>query len=509
MRPREKQTMSTDTASSLAQRAESRRERFGTQDATWFEGRWHDAETIGARARRAAGGFARLGVRPGDRVVLFMANCPEVVIASEALWRVGAVVTPALFLLSEDELRHVLVDSGAVAVVTTAEFIDKVTAVAGDVPVVVVGSDGGTLSFAELETADEFGITTRAGDDLAVLLYTGGTTGRSKGVALTHRGLDAAGAAVAAVQEPGSVVGLLPLPMAHAYGLLLSVSNYHVDNPKRTVIMRWFDPAQFLSLAAEHSVQATAFVPSMFQLLLGQPLEQFDLSALQFVSSGGAPLPREVADEFERRVPSAKILEGYGCTECSSLISAQPRGARRLGSVGKPVLGADVEVVDESGRSLPPGQHGEIRVRGSVVMQGYWNSPESTAEAVRDGWFHTGDVGSFDEDGYLYVVDRIKDVIIRNGFNVYPRDVEDALLAHPEISGAVVVGRPDPRSGEEVVAYVTLAAGSTLQPADIVEHAKRHISAAKYPREVYILDRIPMTNVAKVDRKALRQGLRS
>ncbi len=501
--------MATNTGFSLAQRAEARLERFGSQDATWFEGQWHGAEDLAARARSAAGGFARLGVRPGDRVVLFMANCPEVGIASEALWRAGAVVTPALFLLSDDELRHVLVDSDAVAVVTTPEFVDKVTAAAGDLPVVVVGGDGGSLTFAELESAPELGIAPRTGDDLAVLLYTGGTTGRSKGVALTHSGLDAAGAAVAAVQEPGLVVGLLPLPLAHAYGLLLSVSNYHVDRAKRAVIMRWFDPAQFLSLTEQHGVQSTAFVPSMLQMLLDQPLEKHDLSSLRIVSSGGAPLAREVAEEFERRVPTAQIVEGYGCTECSSLISAQPRGARRLGSVGKPVPGADVEVVDESGQRFPAGQPGEIRVRGSVVMQGYWKNPEATAEAVRDGWFHTGDVGTFDADGYLYVVDRIKDVIIRNGFNVYPRDVEDALLAHPEVTGAVVVGRPDPRIGEEVVAYVTLTAGSALLPADVVAHAKRHVSAAKYPREVHILDEIPLTNVLKADRKALRNGLRS
>ena len=393
--------------------------------------------------------------------------------------------------------------------VTTPEFADKVAAAAGDVPVVVVGGAGGTLTFAELESAPELGIAPRSGDDLAVLLYTGGTTGRSKGVALTHSGLDAAGAAVAAVQEPDLVVGLLPLPLAHAYGLLLSVSNYHVDRPKRAVIMRWFDPAQFLSLTEQHGVQSTAFVPSMLQMLLGQPLEQHDLSSLRTVSSGGAPLAREVAEEFERRVPTAQIVEGYGCTECSSLISAQPRGARRLGSVGKPVPGAEVEVVDESGQRLLAGEPGEIRVRGSVVMQGYWKNPEATAEAVRDGWFHTGDVGTFDEDGYLYVVDRIKDVIIRNGFNVYPRDVEDALLAHPEVTGAVVVGRPDPRIGEEVVAYVTLTPGSTLQPSDIVLHAKEHVSAAKYPREVHILDEIPMTNVLKTDRKALRQAHRA
>ncbi|CCG03701.1 AMP-binding protein [Blastococcus saxobsidens] len=502
--------MTSSTAVSLTRRAEARLERLGDHDQLWFEGRWHRAEELAARARRTAGGFARLGVRPGDRVVLFMANCPEVMIVSAALWRAGAVVTPAMFLLSDDELRHVLRDSGAVAVVTTPEFADTVTGVADDLPVIVVGGgDGRTLPLEELESAAELGIVPRGPEDLAVLLYTGGTTGRSKGVALSHGGLDASGAALAAAAQPDVVVGLLCLPMAHVYGLLMSVAGYHMPEIRRSVVMRWFDPAGFLALVEQHRVQQTAFVPSMFQRLLEQPLEQHDLSSLLLVSSGGAPLPREVALEFERRVPSAEVREGYGCTETSSLISAQPAGARRLGSVGKPVAGAEVEVVDEAGRPVPPGAHGEIRVRGPVLMQGYWRSPEATAEAVRDGWFHTGDVGTFDEDGYLYVVDRIKDVIIRNGFNVYPRDVEDALVAHPEISAAAVVGRPDPRVGEEVVAYVTVVPGATLQPADVVQHARRHVSAAKYPREVHVVDAIPLTAVAKIDRKALRARPRS
>jgi long-chain acyl-CoA synthetase len=459
-------------------------------------------------ARRAAAGFVRLGVRPGDRVVLFMANCPEVGITYSALWRAGAVATPVLFLLTDDELRHVLADSGAVAVVTTPEFLPKVLACAGGLPVVVVDGDGGTATFAELESGDELGIVDRTPEDLAALLYTGGTTGRSKGVALTHAGLDAAGAAgYAAAHRPGRTVGLLPLPLAHVYGLMVSVTGLHAVEPGRSVLMRWFDPAGFVALVEEHRVQMAALVPSMLQMLLTQPLEEHDLSCLERVSSGGAPLAVEVAQELERRIPGLEVREGYGCTETTALIAAQPPEERRLGSVGKPVGGIEVRITGADGEPLGPGEDGEICVRGPLVMSGYWNSPEATQQAIRDGWFHTGDVGHLDGDGFLYVVDRIKDLIIRNGFNVYPRDVEDVLLAHPEVTAAAVVGRPDPQVGEEVVAFVSLTPGSAATGESLVGFAKERISAAKYPREVRVVDAIPLTSVLKTDRKALRSAL--
>ena len=499
----------------LARRAEESLERLGDYRTLFFEGSWQSSYELAARARRAASGLVGLGVRPGDRVVLFMANCPEVGLTYQALWRAGAVATPALFLLTEDELRHVLSDSGAVAVVTTPEFLPKVLSVAGGLPVVVVGDPGelgaapNVLTFPELEAGDELPIVDRTPQDLAALLYTGGTTGRSKGVALTHAGLDTAGAAAYAVaKRDGPTVGLLPLPLAHAYGLMVSVSGMHAQHAGTSVLMRWYDPKSFLDLVEEHRVQQAALVPSMIQMLLTQPLEERDLSCLDRISSGGAPLAPEVALELERRVPTVEVREGYGCTETSALISAQPAGERRLGSVGKPVPGVEVRITSPDGEAVPTGDEGEICVRGPVLMTGYWQAPEATAEAIRDGWLHTGDVGRFDDDGFLYVVDRLKDLIIRNGFNVYPRDVEDVLLAHPEVTAAAVVGRPDPKVGEEVVAFVSVRAGSTLTPDQLIAYSKEHVSGAKYPREIRIVDAVPLTSVLKTDRKALRAQLK-
>ena len=502
-------TLVVPAPATLSVRSEQALERLGDHRSLFFEGTWSTSGELAARARRAAAGFVGLGVRPGDRVVLCMANCPEVGITYAALWRAGAVATPVLFLLTEDELRHVFTDSGAVAVVTTPEFLPKVEASCGGIPVVVVGGEGGTLSWEELESGSELSLVDRAPEDLAALLYTGGTTGRSKGVALTHAGLDAAGAAASAVaRQPGRVRSLLPLPLAHAYGLMVSVAGLHAEEPGEAVLMRWFDPAGFIALVEEHRTQLSALVPSMIGMLLTQPLEEHDLSSLERVSSGGAPLAVELARELERRIPSVEVREGYGATESSALISAQPADERRLGSVGKAVPGVEIRITGPDGEALPAGQDGEICVRGPVLMTGYCTSPEATAEAVRDGWLHTGDVGHLDEDGFLYVVDRIKDLIIRNGFNVYPRDVEDVLLTHPEITGAAVVGRPDPKTGEEVVAFVSVVPGSALTPDRVVEFSKEHLSAAKYPREVRIVDAIPLTSVFKTDRKAVRALVR-
>jgi long-chain acyl-CoA synthetase len=327
-------------------------------------------------------------------------------------------------------------------------------------------------------------------------------------VALTHATLDAAGAAAAELSHsPGRTSVLLPLPLAHAYGLLVTVAGLHAREPGTAYLMRWFDPAGWVQLVEEHRIQTSALVPSMIQMLLAQPLEQHDLSCLERISSGAAPLSLDVAQEFERRVPSCEIREGYGCTESSALISAQPADERRVGSVGKPVPGVTVRIELPDGSEAAPGEDGEICVGGETVMQGYWNSPDETAFALRGGLLHTGDVGHVDEDGWLYVVDRIKDLIIRGGFNVYPRDVEDVLLTHPDVVAAAAGGEPDHKLGEGVEAFVQLAPGASVSSDDLVAYGKERLGSYKYPREVRVIDAIPLTSVMKTDRKSLRATL--
>jgi long-chain acyl-CoA synthetase len=246
----------------------------------------------------------------------------------------------------------------------------------------------------------------------------------------------------------------------------------------------------------------------MLQMMLTLPLENYELSSLQHLVSGASPLAAEVVSEFERRVPSVEIREGYGLTETTALVSTNPPGQRRLGSVGRPVPGSEVRIVDDDGNDVPQGEAGEIIARSPMVMQGYWKSDDATNEAIKDGWFYTGDIGKLDDEGYLWILDRKKDLIIRGGFNVYPRDIEDVLVEHPAVAVAGVVGKPDPVKGEEVIAFVQLDPGQEAPTSDeLLEFAKSKLGKYKYPREVRIVDQVPLTPVFKIDRKQLRTQL--
>ena len=477
----------------LARAADDCFERLGDYESLWFEGQWHRSAELRERALRLAGWLREAGIEPGDRVVVLMTNCPEVTIAYNAIWRAGAVVTPVIFLVPPAELEQLLQDSGAELVLATPEL-------ASNVPPQVrcVATD----EFPTLAAADRTDIVPRAPEDPAALLYTGGTTGRSKGVLLSHENLWFAGkAGHDAGHLPDIVRGLLALPLSHAFGLLVTVVGLHAEEQGQAVLMRWFEPVKWLELAQEHRIQISAAVPSMIQLLLAQPIEDYDLSNLRHLVTGAAPLPAELAQELIRRIPQVEVREGYGLTESSALVTSSRPGQARLGSVGKPVPGAEVRIDGED-------EVGEILVRSPMVMLGYWNQPEATEETVVDGWLRTGDLGYLDEDGYLYIVDRKKDLILRGGFNVFPRDVEEALLEHPAIAAAGVVGRPDTAHGEEVVAFVELRSGQETDADDLVAFAKERIGGYKYPREVHVVPSLPLTPVGKVDRKKLREQIR-
>jgi long-chain acyl-CoA synthetase len=258
--------------------------------------------------------------------------------------------------------------------------------------------------------------------------------------------------------------------------------------------MSWFDADAWLELAQKHRSQIAPVVPSMLYMLLRCPLENYDLSELRYIASGAAPLAPEAIQEFVRRVHGLEIREGYGLTETTALVSTNRPGAVKYGTVGVPVPGTEVRIVD-----------GEICVRSELLMKGYWNAPELTAETIRDGWLYTGDMGRLDEDGYLTILDRKKDLIIRGGFNVFPRDVEEALLEHPAITSACVVGRPDEVHGEEVVAFVTVA--EEIAPDELVAFGRQRLGGYKYPREIHVLDALPLTPIGKLDRKTLREQL--
>jgi long-chain acyl-CoA synthetase len=489
----------------LAVLAERAVERLGDYESLFFEGRWLTSGEIHQRSARVAAGLRAHGVQPGDRVVVMTMNCPEVFISYRAIWRAGAVVTPVIFLQSGPELRHILTDSGATAAIISPELAPLFNAAAAglEITTFVVGEN-----FAELETGEPAGIEPRGDDDLAALLYTGGTTGRAKGVMLSHRGLWESGRGIELVSRSTAATrSLLPLPLSHAYGLIVVIGGLHSERRLVSVLQRWFDPVGWLTLVAEHRLETSPVVPTMLQLLLAQPHGDYDLSSLQYFGSGGATLPLAIRAAAEKTF-GVTILEGYGCTESSAVISAETLTEHRPGSVGKPLPHAEVAILDPEGNAVPAGEDGEICVRGPGVMRGYWNDPELTAQTVRDGWLHTGDVGRLDEDGFLYVVDRLKDLIIRAGFNVFPRDVEDVLLEHPAVQIAACVGKPDAENGEEVVAVVQLAPGQQVSGAELVEFSRARMAKYKYPREVTVLDAVPLTSVGKINRKAVRDLVR-
>jgi len=360
---------------------------------------------------------------------------------------------------------------------------------------------GDLLTSAPLETP-----VARSEDDLAALLFTGGTTGASKGVMLSHGNIAFDARQTAAAAEVGDdEVALSALPLAHSYGILVAAIGLFVKG--RGVLQRWFEPFGFLQAIAEHRANRIAVVPTMLQYLLQAPLEDHDLSSLRIAASGAAALPQEVAREWERRTGS-RVLEGYGCTEATSAVTVtRPSDPPHPGSVGRPIEGCEVRIEDDDGNEVPDGEPGEICVRGPNVMQGYWRQPEATEAVMAGGWLHTGDIGRCDADGFVFVVERKKDLIIRGGINVYPRDVEEVLAEHPAVAMAGVVGRPDELFGEEVVAFVVRRGGAEASEGELLAFAAERLSKPKRPKEIRFVPQLPLTPVGKVNRRELRDGV--
>jgi long-chain acyl-CoA synthetase len=506
-------TRSDHHLGTLAERARARTD--PDHEGLGFEGRWYRAGELFDRMTRLAAGFQRLGIAPGDRVVVVAANSPDVGVTYQALWRCGAVATPVLFLLPPPELRHVLVDSGARAVVTTPEFLAVVQQAATDLDVVILVAGGSgepgddTIDLDRLAAGDPGPVVDRADQDLAALLYTGGTTGRAKGVMLTHEALWHAGRiGYEATADDHLTRTLVPLPLSHSFGLLVTVTGQHAPEPGIAVLLRWFEPQTALEALVEHRLEQATLVPAMLRLLLTLPLEDHDLSSLRRVVCGSAPLPAEVAREFERRVPSATVCEGYGLTETAAATTVNRRRDRRLGTVGRPLPEVELRTVGPDGADTSVGTPGEVLVRSPSNASGYWQAPEETAATfLPGGWVRTGDVGVLGPDGHLTILDRAKDLIIRNGFNVYPRDVEDALVERTDVAAAAVVGRPDDEVGEEVVAFLQPVPGVELDLDEVRSWARGRLGPKSYPRDLRTVEAIPLTPVMKIDRKALRARL--
>jgi len=468
---------------------------------------------------RVASALLAHGLHRGDKVAVQLPNLPQFVFTYFAILKAGLVMVPLNPLLKAPEIAYQLQDSECRMLITFEGFADE--AVAGarqaeDVPTYVVNLPGhdqrpeGTRHYDELYFADDTGeIEPTDADDTAVIIYTSGTTGKPKGAELTHYQLymncTVAGELFGFRDDD---IGVAVLPMFHVFGLS-SVLNTTVRFAGTLVLIPRFEPDAVLDAIARYRATIFSGVPTMYYALLQADLAGRDLSSLRVGISGGAAIPGEVIRAFEEKFPGVVILEGYGLSETASTttfnISAEQR---KVLSIGKPIWGVEVRVVDDEDKPLPPGPEniGEIVIRGHNVMKGYYRNPDATAEAFRGGWFHTGDLAYADEDGYLFVVDRKKDLLIRGGYNVYPREIEEVLFAHPAVAEAAVIGRPDPRLGEEVVAVVVLKPGAQADPDDIIAYCRERLAAYKYPREVIIVTDLPKGPTGKILKRELRAG---
>ncbi|PYI65642.1 long-chain-fatty-acid--CoA ligase [Arthrobacter livingstonensis] len=448
--------------------------------------------------------LAARGTKPGDRVALISPNLPQMPPIYYGILRYGAIVVPLNPLLKAREIEYHLKDSGAELAFAWEGVMGEVAAGAAETGTTIIPIDAGFMALlAPLEPLSEVAAADKG--DTAVILYTSGTTGRPKGAELTHENLRSnAEVSVSLFSSRDGDVIFGGLPFFHIFGQTCALNSAIMAGATVTILPK-FDPVKALEIIQRDKVTIFEGVPTMYIALLRTPgRENYDVSSLRVAASGGSPLPLEVLHEFESTF-SATMLEGYGLSETSPVITFnQMDGIRKPGSVGTVVAGAQLRVVDDGGNDVEPGAVGEIAVAGPFVMKGYWNNPAATEAAMPDGWFRTGDLGRRDEDGVFFIVDRKKDMILRGGYNVYPREVEEVLYEHPAVAEAAVVGRPDDVHGEEVYAAVALKAGADgsddpeALAASIRDFVKDRVAAYKFPRRVIIMGTLPKGPTGKI-----------
>ncbi len=444
--------------------------------------------------------LAERGMKPGDRVGVMLPNVPQFPIAYYGVLRAGGVVVPMNVLLKRREIAFYLEDSGAGILLAWHGFAEEARDGAADAGAELIEVEPASFAAALAEHEPTTGLVDTAEDDTAVILYTSGTTGKPKGAELTHdnlhRNAEISARTTCEVGEGNVVLGALPL--FHSFGQSVGMNASLLVGACLTLVPK-FDPGEALATMQRDRVTHFYGVPTMFGALLHHPeRETYDTSSLRNCVTGGASMPVEVLRGFEEAF-GAIVLEGYGLSETSPVSSSNhPDMERKPGSIGTPIEGVEMKVVDEDDNEVEQGEVGEIVIRGHNIMKGYWQCPDATEEAMRGGWFHSGDMARTDEEGYFYIVDRKKDLIIRGGYNVYPREVEEVLYEHPKIREAAVVGIPHDEWGEEIGAAIVLHEGEQLAPEEVSSYVKERIAAYKYPRAVWFVDDLPKGPTGKI-----------
>jgi long-chain acyl-CoA synthetase len=519
-------------------------ESYPDATATIFFNKKRSYRQISDDAWRFANGLRALGVKKGDRVAIMLPNTPQFVVAFYGALRAGATIVPCNPLYTVPELRHQLADSGADTIVVLSRLYPVVKAaragtsvknvivtnIKEEMPLVLrtlftlakekkdghrqpFAGDPGAVAFRDVLKAppDRFDAGTKE-DDIAVLQYTGGTTGVSKGAMLSHRALVANTLQCRAWQvhtTDGQGVGMAVMPFFHVYGLTV-VMGQAVQSASAMLLEPQFELERVLKDIAKHKPQTFSGAPRIYNAIINSPLAtKYDLRSIDACISGSAPLLIETHRKFVA-LTGANLVEGYGLTEAAPVTHCNPlygKGKQKTGTVGVPYPDVECKIVDsETGeREMPQGEPGELVLRGPQLMDGYYNQPEETAKTIRNGWLHTGDIATVDADGYYSIVDRKKEMIIVSGFNVYPREVEEALASHPAVMDSAAIGKPHPIKGEEVKAFVVLKPGQAATVDELIAHARTQLAPFKVPHEIEFRDSLPKTLIGKTLRRQLAE----
>ncbi len=489
--------MKTSLASAFAHSAQlhsSKTAVFWGDDIFTFGELYEQSRAVAAVLRTT------LGVKPGDRVAIWLRNCPQFISALFGIFQSGGAAVPINNFLKPDEVSFILGDAGADVLISDGaanEALERLVTMRPGLKV---------LRVEQLPTSAPAGFSPAevSASDLAVLIYTSGTTGHPKGAMLTHANLLHNVASCKKVLEAVDVDRFaLMLPMFHSFMITVCVLLPLLVGSSVVLIKSLHPPKAIFEEIIRHQATVLPAIPQLFRALAHATAVPPDL-CLRLCISGAAPLPVEVLKEFSARFPFP-LIEGYGLSEASPVVSLNPiHGVQKPGSIGLPIADVEVSIRGEDGQEVPLGQTGEVCVRGGNVMAGYWNKPEETARAIREGWLYTGDIGRKDEEGYFYITDRKKDMLLVNGINVYPREVEEVIYRYPGIREAAVIGRPDPRKGEQPVAFVAVNEGAHVDGAALQRFLKEHLADYKVPRHIVQLTALPRNATGKVLKTTLR-----